>query len=98
MNSRQRNVEVVGPPFQGRVSNANPHALPAGSSLLQTNIGIFSGGQLDVRRGNKLSTFGNATTAVASNVVAVHGYNRPEGRYIVYVLADASVKAGRNPT
>ena len=97
MKSQQNTVTVVGP-FQGRVSNVNPHIAPPGSSVSQINIGLFTTGQLDVRRGMNPSSFSNSTTASTNNIVAVTSFNRPEGRYVCYLLSDGTLKAGRNPS
>lgn len=92
------NVVLIGPPFAGLVSNANPHAIPANAAQSQTNIGAFSGGMLEGRRGMTTTAFANAISAVASNVVACTAFNRAEGRYCVYLLADGKLKIGRDPT
>jgi hypothetical protein len=91
------NTVHIGPPFAGQLSNANPHALPANASQSQTNLGAFSGGMLEGRRGMTTTAFANSISPVASNVIACTAFNRAEGRYCIYVTASGILKVGRDP-
>lgn len=96
MRSKQYNVTTLVP--AGRVSNANPHSLPAGASAVQTNIGCYTPGILKVRGGCRPTTFANSTTANTLSIQAVGVLKRPEATWVPYQLSDGLIKAGRTPT
>ena len=83
-------------PFSGVVTNLNQHYLPPGGAQVQTNITCQTPYQLDVRKGFRPVTFANAAAAIASDVIAMTAFERPEARWVVYLLSNGALKAGRN--
>lgn len=97
MENVQKRVEFRS--FAGQVSNTDPHEVPKGAMIAQTNIGCQVPGQLTVRKGMRALSFTNATTAASTaRVQTLIWFRRPECKYIVYTDGQGNVKAGRNPS
>lgn len=85
-------------PFVGRVSDSNPHGVPPGAAQLQKNMQCVRGGMLTGRGGMRPISFAATTTASTSNVIAVTRLDRPEATWVVYLLANGTLRAGRGVT
>lgn len=85
--------------WAGRISNSSPHDIPPGATQEQTNVRCRKPGILEVRQGNRPVTFANAAAQVTgADVIALHGFKRPEAQWVIALLSDGKLRIGRTPS
>lgn len=84
------------PAFKGLITNADPHDIGPAAAVIQDNLQCKSAGQLQCRKGVRPGGFANAEPPSDAAVISAAYYQRPEADWIVYHLADGSIKTGRS--
>ena len=88
--------EASSPLWKGLITNADPHDLGPGAGVIQNNLEIKAPGKLSIRKGIRPGGFANPAPPSTAAVISAMYYQRPEADWIIYHLADGSVKAGRS--
>jgi hypothetical protein len=84
--------------WRGLVSNADAHDIPSGAAQELSNMIVRAPGTLEVRKGNRPVTFGNAIAATSNTIIAMVSYHGQLGDHVVYEDSAGNVKIGRAAT
>jgi len=87
------------PNWPGLITNADPHDLPPGASVVQDNIFTRRPGELTVRKGLGIVSFDDpgSGSVVDSQLISLAVIPQPHASYVVYLNANGQVRVAKNP-